>query len=146
MKGKLVAILGIVLILVMAGACARGAEASKDVSVIVPVDEFAAAKNVAKTVEINPGEELVVILGSNPSTGYSWTETAQIGDGAVIAQTGHNYVAPGQTSEPVVGAAGHERWTFDPLAAGTTKITMKYSRPWETVPAEWNFELTVVVK
>ena len=146
MKTNLVGILSLLVVLVVAGACSLGAEANPEKHVIVPVDDFAGAKHVIKQIEVERGEVLAVILGSNPSTGYSWTENAQVSDAAVMKQAAHEYVAPGQTSEPVVGAAGHERWTFKALDAGTAKITMQYSRPWETGAAEWTFELTVIVK
>ena len=82
MKTKLVAILAILVILVVAGACAKGAEANKDINVIVPVEEFSNAKDVQKQVELDKGAVLNVILGSNPSTGFSWTETAVVSDAA----------------------------------------------------------------
>jgi len=147
MKTKLVAVLAIILVVMVAGACARGAEANKDVNIIVPVEEFSSAKNIQKQVELEKGAVLNIILGSNPSTGFSWTETALVNNAAVINQTEHMYVEPGKTSVPVVGAAGHECWTFKALAAGTAKITVQYARPWEKdVPPEWTFELTVTVK
>ena len=145
MKTKLVAVLGILVIMVAMGACAR-VEANKDASVIVPMDEFTSSKQITRQVELEVGQRLDVILGSNPSTGYSWTETALLSDAAVISQTGHAYVEPGKTTQSLVGAAGHEHWTFIALQAGTSKITMSYARPWEAGAVAWTFELTVVVK
>ena len=147
MKSKLMAALAIIVMVMVAGACAKGAEANKDIDVVVPMEEFAGAKNVQTQVELEKGDILNVILGSNPSTGYSWTETAVVSSAGILKQDSHTYVEPGKTSVPVVGAAGHERWTFTALEAGTTRVNLKYSRPWEkdTAP-EWTFELTVNVK
>ena len=147
MKKKLLAILAIVMVVIMAGACAKGVEANKDENIIVPAEDFANFKNIQKQVELEKGATLNLILGSNPTTGYSWTENAGLSNAAVLEQTGHTYVEPGKTNVPVVGAGGHERWTFSTLESGTTKITVQYARPWEkdTAP-EWTFELTVVVK
>jgi inhibitor of cysteine peptidase len=147
MKTKLMAILAVILVVMGAGACASGIEANKDTNIVVPLDEFAGAKNIQKQVEIQKEAVLNIILGSNPTTGYSWTEVAVFSDAAVVNQTGHAYIEPGKTSIPVLGAAGHERWTFKGIEAGVTKITLQYARPWEKdVPPEWTFELTVTVK
>ena len=53
-----------------------------------------------------------------PSTGYRWTEDAQISDTAVLVQTGHLAIAS-PTAGP--GSAGTEMWTFsaDPRVAAT---------------------------
>jgi inhibitor of cysteine peptidase len=147
MKNKLMAVLAIILAAAALAGCATKAEANRDTNVIVTMEEFTAAKNIQKQLELEKGAVLNVILGSNPSTGYSWTESAVLSDTAVLKQTSHEYVEPGKTTQPVVGAAGHERWSFTAAAAGTDKITVKYARPWEKdTPAEWTFELTVVVK
>ncbi len=147
MKKKFMAVLAIILVVMAAGACARGAEANKDTNVVVPAEDFANAKNIQKQVELEKGAVLNVILGSNPTTGYSWTETAVLSNTSVLKQTAHVYIEPGKTNVPVVGAGGHERWTFSALEAGTVKVTMQYARPWEKdIPPVWTFELTVVVK
>jgi inhibitor of cysteine peptidase len=146
MKTKIFGILGIVLILAMAAACGTAVEANQDRSINVPLDDFANNNNIAKQIEIEKGGVLAVILGSNPSTGYSWTENAVIGDGAVLAQAVHDFGTPDQTGEPVVGAPVTEYWTFNTIEAGTTTITMQYARPWETGAAAYTFVLTVVVK
>ncbi len=44
------------------------------------------------------------------------------------------------------GAAGTETWRFEVVSAGTTKVELSYSRPWETAPPISTFELTVTVE
>ena len=98
-----------------------------------------------KTVTVALDGTLIVALTSNPSTGYSW---------AVVADEPTNleldgeptYVPPGSTT-PVVGAAGTEVFTFKAIKAGTSKLSMAYSRSFESgVAPEETFEVTVVVK
>jgi len=117
---------------------------TEPVSVEVPCDEFMATGNVTGELEVNAGDLFTVALCSNPTTGFQWSETAQIGDATVVEQTGHQFVPPG---EQPIGAAGQEIWTFQALQPGTTTIAMEYSRPWEEgETAEWTFGLTVTVK
>lgn len=100
-------------------------------------------------VEVGAGDTLTVTLCSNPSTGFSWPESAQISDQTIVQQTDHKYVAPETEAgaTPVVGAPGTEVWTFKALKKGTSTIYVEYSRPWEGgEKGEWTFRLTVVVK
>jgi inhibitor of cysteine peptidase len=84
-------------------------------------------------------------LCSNPTTGFLWSETAQITDQAVLQQTAHEMVSA--EDQDVVGAAGSEVWTFKALKKGESTVSMEYSRPWEGgEKGEWTFSLTVVAK
>ena len=117
---------------------------TEPVSAEVPCDEFMNTGNVTRELEVNAGDLFTVALCSNPTTGFQWSETAQIGDAAIAEQTGHRFIPPG---EQLIGAAGQEIWTFQALQPGTTTIAMEYSRPWEGgEKAEWTFGLTVTVK
>ena len=152
MKPKLFVILAVIgLLLVTSIACSK-VEGSQNVqrnthkNLEVTIDEFMQGKNVVRSMEINKGDTLTLILGSNPSTGFRWTENAQISDPAVMKQTKHEFVVPA-IKDPQPGAAGKEVWNFDSLKAGTTKISAEYSRPWEGgEQGEWTFDLTVIVK
>lgn len=118
-------------------------------SVTVSAQDFERQANATRTVEVGTGQLIMVSLDSNPSTGFSWTETASIGNAAVLEQTGHAYVAPqaNNAQPPVLGASRTETWTFKALKAGQTTVTMQYGRPWEGgEKAARTFILTVVVK
>lgn len=97
-----------------------------------------------KTVTVNAGDTVIIELAGNPTTGYSWTQTA--GDIAVLKPTADE---PEYTSEStgMVGSPGTFifRWTAE--APGTTTIELGYRRPWETdiAPIE-TFSLTVDVR
>ena len=99
---------------------------------------------ISKKAEIAVDGTLTVTLCSNPTTGFQWSESAQISDTTVLQQTDHKFVSPEDTG--VVGAAGKEVWTFKALKQGTSTVYMEYSRPWESKEAEWKFTLTVAVK
>ena len=166
MKAKLVAILVMVGLVLALAACSTAQAASTNVPKYTPkptpseiqkvtqqtieatIDELSQAKNLTKTIEINTGDTLTLILGSNPTTGFSWQEQAQVSDKAVLEQTNHQYLDPAaKDGQPVMGASGKDSWVFKALKSGTSQVTLSYSRPWEGgEKGEWTFQLNVTVK
>ncbi len=147
MKAKLVLTVMAVAALLATGACslARGASVPQQANVEVTTEEFLNMKHVAREVTIAHGGVLTVTLGSNPTTGFRWTEIAQIGDPTILQQADNEFLIPDE--QGVVGAAGKQVWTFKALKTGTTTVSMEYSRPWQGgEKGEWTFDLTVVVK
>jgi inhibitor of cysteine peptidase len=138
---------GIVLSL---GACTSTEEQSppKQVSVEVFIDDFTNVNAISREVEVAKGGTVTAILGSNQTTGFQWSEQAQINNTVILEQTGHKYVNPEAGSgTQTVGAAGKEEWTFKALQSGTTTVTVEYSRPWEGgEKGVWTFNLTVKVQ
>jgi len=146
MKSKPILVLSIIAISALLFACAP---APKQVSVEVSCDEFMQQQHISQEVEVAVGDSLIVTLCSNPTTGFEWSETAQISDQTVLQQIDHKYVAPEAKGDkpPAPGTPGQEVWTFQALKKGTSVISLEYSRPWEGgEKGEWTFELTVVVK
>ena len=131
MKTKMMVMAAMATVLLAAGACspAVGASAPKDASVEVTIDEFTSTQQIAKAIEMAEGGVLTVSLGSNPTTGFSWNEAAQIADTAILQQTDSYFQDP--DNKGVVGASGTQVWTFEALQKGTTVVTMEYGRPWE---------------
>jgi predicted secreted protein len=87
----------------------------------------------------------VVTLCSNPSTGFQWSENAEISDPAVLGQYRHEFLP--NEGNGVVGAAGSDVWKFRSLKKGTSGIHFEHSRPWEGgEKGEWTLELVVTVK
>jgi len=122
---------------------------SKQVSVSVSCDDFIklppGERVISKAVEVAIGDSFTVTLCSNRTTGFQWSESAQISDQTVLQQTAHEFVPP--EAKGVEGAAGKEVWTFKALKKGKTDVSMKYSRPWEGgEKGAWTFVLTVTVK
>lgn len=79
----------------------------------------------AGPVTVKPGEELLVALASNPTTGYSWAAAVS---GAAVTAEGSAYRAP---SGAALGAGGEQILAFEAVRAGTATITLSYRRPWE---------------
>ncbi len=147
MKAKLVIMAIMVTLLLAAGACsmAMGAKVPQDAEVIVPVDEFSNTKQVIKEVEVAEGGTLTITVGSNPTTGFSWEEPAQVADTGILEQTGNKMLTP--EGKGIVGAAGSQSFTFRALEKGSTTVKLEYSRPWEGgEKAEWTCEVDVTVK
>jgi len=121
--------------------------AIKQASVEIPCNDFYEQPHISQEVEVGAGDSFTVTLCSNPTTGFMWSESAQIGDQTVLQQTEHKFEAPKTTEPPIEGAPGKEVWTFQALNKGETTVSMEYSRPWEGgEKGNWTFNLTVVVK
>ena len=144
MKSKLSA-LGSVLFLsaLILGGCTP--LTSQEASVDVSCNDFTKLQHISKEVEVPVDDSLTVRLCSNSTTGFQWSEAAQISDQTVLQQTAHEFLPP--EAKNVVGGAGEEVWTFKALKEGKTELSMEYSRPGEGgEKAHWTFVLTVVVK
>lgn len=80
-----------------------------------------------EVINARAGENFTITLESNPTTGYSW-QLAKPLDEKIVKLVGSEYV-PSKTD--LVGAGGEENWTFLAVKKGTTRISLKYVRPWE---------------
>ena len=92
----------------------------------IPIGEFQNRQHIDVVMHAMVGGELTVTLGSNPTTGYQWSEDAVIYDESIIKQISHAFVAPGIDEPP--GTPGEETWTFKALKRGTTTILLEYCR------------------
>jgi inhibitor of cysteine peptidase len=93
-------------------------------------------------IELSAGDQLVVTLDSNPSTGYVWE--IQAVDAAVLQPVGEWEYS---STSDLMGAGGKETRRFIALTPGKTSLQMEYHRPWErdASPAR-TFEVAVTVK
>lgn len=120
-------------------------ESGEEVSLEVSCEEFQSENHISHEIEVPVGGMLVVTLCSNPTTGFQWSETAEISDTAVLEQVSHEFIPPQGTAQ--TGAAGKEVWTFKALSEGDSTVSFEYSRPWEGgEKGEWTFELAVEVE
>ena len=141
MKLRMIPILAMLILSLWLAACAPATGTSVNVS----CDDFGNQQHISKQMEVAAGNTFTVTLCSNATTGFQWSESAQISDQTVVQQTGHEFVSPENTG--VVGAPGNEVWTFKALKKGTSTIIMDYGRPWEGgEKGVWTFNLAVVVK
>jgi len=140
MKLRMIPVFAMLILSTWLAACAPSA----GTSVTVPCGDLQSQPHISKQMAVTAGNTFTVTLCSNATTGFQWSESAQISDQTVVQQTSHEFVSPGNTG--VVGASGNEVWTFKALKKGTSTITMDYSRPWEGgEKGVWTFNLTVTV-
>lgn len=71
-------------------------------------------------------QTVTVTLESNPTTGYSW----QAEQTEELFKIDSSY-SENEHPEGMVGVGGNETFTFTPLKAGKTEVTLTYARPWE---------------
>jgi inhibitor of cysteine peptidase len=81
-------------------------------------------------IEVVAGEEVNIVLESNPTTGYEWHLSAEV-DPAILEHVGQSFVAP---TGDLVGTPGHEVWTFLAVGPGDTALSFDYVRAWEQPP------------
>lgn len=128
----------------VATACAHtDTPPDKTVTIEVSYDDLLQHNTISRQTALRTGDTLTVLLGANPSTGYLWAAQMDIGDDAVLTQTGHRIVAPtaGQS-----GAPGSEEWTFQAMAPGQATVTTTYGQPWPGGQQKvWTFSAEVSV-
>ncbi len=77
-------------------------------------------------VEVEVGEEIVLRLEGNATTGYAWQVTAE--DPAVLSlRGGPDY----ESSSDADGAGGTYTFHFDALGPGETQVVLQYFPTWE---------------
>lgn len=98
----------------------------------------------ALEVRVPVGGQVVVRLGSNPSTGFAWNAQALIADGTLLRQLSHEFVGAGGV--PIPGAGGTEQWVLKAEKAGTTEVRWGYARAWEPGRLAWSLTLKVTAQ
>jgi inhibitor of cysteine peptidase len=79
-----------------------------------------------KNLTLNPGDSLVVMLNSNPSTGYSWVVKPV--DNAVLSLAEEPSF---KADSDKLGAPGKTTLTFKAVASGSQVLTLLYQRSFE---------------
>ena len=140
MKLKTLPVLAILLILLLSVACGKKPGGQL---IMGSCDAFDSQPHAVQTINIAAGDSFAVVLCSNSTTGFQWSEPAQVSDPSVVQQMDHKLIS----SEGAVGAPGNEIWTFLVRKKGVTTITFEYSQPWEGgEKGVWTLDLIVVVK
>jgi predicted secreted protein len=129
-------------------ACSSAAEEPKSgpqtTTIQISYDDLLNQKQISRSSTLSVGDFLQVSLGSNPSTGFTWAEKLLISDPKVLAQTGHETIAP---KEGQPGAAGSDVWMLQAMAPGNTTVSTTYGRPWEGGEKDtWVFTVNVTVE
>lgn len=97
--------------------------------------------DAGRTVEVEPGQRVFVVLGANRATGFGWTIESS-GTGLLTALG-----APIYARGAALGGEGSEMWFFGATLKGKQELRFQYRRPWETtVPAAKSVAFTVSVR
>ncbi len=118
-------------------------------TLLLPGKAFAATSTVSpmvfsesqRSVNVNADQYFMIALSSNRTTGYSWSYSRFSRPG-VVQMLGGAYSKPNSAS---AGAGGTATLLFKALAAGTTRLTLGYRRPWETKPAQRTVSVDITV-
>jgi inhibitor of cysteine peptidase len=122
-----------------------------------PTEIRLGARDHSRTIQLHEGEELVISLEANPSTGYAW----QVDRGplaaqsqSILVQTGESFdgaraqgstdVEPSAMMPLVLGAPEIQILRFQAAQAGQTRLRLVYHRTWEgDVPPANEFSVSV---
>ena len=85
---------------------------------------------------LSQGEEFVITLKTNPSTGYQWKIAEGLSGSGLLLLDEHYQPADNPSNRPIVGAGGTKTWKFRGDEPGKTMLKMVYQRPGEEKPAE----------
>lgn len=98
-------------------------------------------RDFGRHLTLVPGEEVLVELDENATTGFSWTAEGYAADSLALADT--RFIAPSTTA---VGAAGKRHFRFQARAAGVSRLEFRLTCPWLAAapPAETGI-LTITV-
>lgn len=96
-----------------------------------------------RTLSLKPGDTFRITLQSNPTTGFSWIETAEPAPD-VICLTEKRFVSA-QKQKDFVGVPGRTEFIYKAVGPGETEIRLNYKRSWETVAPNKTFILKIIV-
>jgi inhibitor of cysteine peptidase len=95
------------------------------------------------TIEVNLGEDVVITLEANHSTGFSW-QLAQPLEKDILEFTESQYIS---SNTGLLGAGGKEVWTLKTLQRGKTEVALKYAQPWEKdKPPAKEVQFVIIIK
>lgn len=94
-------------------------------------------------LRLHSGQQLVLILPSNPTTGFRWKIRDDAGN--VLNKQGPE-VYSNPEDAGLVGSAGQSTWLFQAAQAGKGRLHLTYERPWEIgVAPENSFDCALKV-
>ena len=86
-------------------------------------------------LQLKTGQNLILTLPSNPTTGYRWA--IQDSAGGVLRSLGPEVYSSSDNGQ-LLGSGGKSTWRFQVFAAGTGRLRLTSQQPWEpeTEPAQ----------
>ncbi len=94
-----------------------------------PAPVTVSAAQSGTSVALATGQDLVVRLPSNPTTGYRWIYVEP--KDAVLRVDGPSTFEAPQSPGGSAGAGGTEIWKLAPFKPGQQQLRFEYRRPWE---------------
>jgi inhibitor of cysteine peptidase len=95
-------------------------------------------------VSVTAGQEFLIAIPGNPTTGYSWTGKSSNG---TVTVWGSAYQGPSAGANQRMGAGGQQIFVCKANNPGTAQITFSYARPWQKgVKPARTMTFTVTVK
>jgi len=89
-----------------------------------------------RTYRISQGEEFVIKLKANPSTGYHWEISKGLSDSGLSLLEESYEPAPNPSDKPRLGGGGTKIWRFRAGKKGQTTLTFVYQRSGEKEPEQ----------
>ena len=99
--------------------------------------------DTGRTLTLEQGDVIRIVLDSNPSTGYFWAEDGKP-DSDVIRLAAKQFL-PSDQQKQTVGASRNVEFIYKVVGSGETGIRLNYKRPWETVPPAERFQIKILV-
>lgn len=117
----------IIVILMIGILLIAGCSSAKEYSWVKPATPGTPTE---QKIESSLGSQFIISAEGNATTGYIWEAGF---DQAYVNLVSSEYVIdnPG-----LMGSGGKDRFVFQPLKQGETKIVLTYKRPWEQQTGE----------
>lgn len=104
------------------------------------------AEDNGRTIEMKPGETLLISIDGNPTTGYIW-EVDSVDENILGLAGEPDYSTDFKLKSGMTGVGGTYKFTFTAVSSGTTNLKLKYWRTFEPEnPPVETFQVTVNVK
>ena len=78
--------------------------------------------------QLHVGQQLILSLPSNPTTGYRWA--IQDSAGGVLRSLGPEVYTSSDNGQ-LLGSGGQSTWRFQVFAAGSGRLRLTSQQPWE---------------
>lgn len=117
-------------------------------TVKIGCDEFTQNPFIIEYITINSGEDIIIELCSNPTTGFQWSENPDNTNPKILSQESHDFLIQGEEGSSLPpGTPGYEIWRFTGKDPGQSQLYFEYSRNWEGgEKGVWTYTLLVTVQ
>lgn len=102
-------------------------------------------EDAGRTLDLRVGDQLMVVLQGNPTTGYEWS-SALLYEYAVLRVLAETEYRPTSMDTGMVGAGGLYIFRFEAIDVGTQAFQFVYQRSWEATDSDRQFVFDVVVR